>query len=78
MGGGVGRRIEDSSVGNKRFMLLSWNDCKPRLWAILARMTFWNERPLVSKSTYERKKMVEVAMRLGQENLHKTLASSSR
>lgn len=36
MGGGVGRRIEDPAVRNKRFVLLSWNNCEPRLWAMLA------------------------------------------
>lgn len=39
---------------------------------------YWNERPLVSKSTYKGEKMVEVAMRLSQEDLNKTLASPSR
>jgi hypothetical protein len=74
MGGGIGRRIEYPTVRNKRFVFLTRNNCKPRLWTMLTLEVYCNARPLVLRSTYKSEKMVEVAMRLSQENLHKGIS----
>jgi hypothetical protein len=71
VGGRIGRRIEYLTVRNKRFVFLTWNNGKPRLWAMLTLEVYCNAHPLVLRSTYKSEKMVEVAMRLSQENLHK-------